>query len=59
MPDPTSDPPSTEPKPDDPNTALDRAIEDSFPASDPPAQTVITGPGEPDDRKPAKPAPQA
>ena len=39
--------PSTQPRPGQPGTRLDRAIEDSFPASDPPAHGGITGPADP------------
>jgi hypothetical protein len=47
--------PATPPSKDD---AIDRASEDSFPASDPPSNTGITGPG--GDRKPgADPARKA
>jgi hypothetical protein len=33
----SADPPATEPKPDDEEDLLDEALEESFPASDPPA----------------------
>jgi hypothetical protein len=54
MPDPVRPPPKTQQKPAEANATLDRTLEDSFPASDPPSQTGVTGPGEPAKKSPKR-----
>ena len=49
------DPRKTTPPDRAANQRHDEAVEDSFPASDPPANTGTTGPGRPADRPAPKP----